>query len=769
MSGYEDKSQEPSVYGECGSDDGGSGLVWPPALPGSACRGARVDATDTLFTDYATTRSGRPESYASFAPPSFDPHFSSARPAEPHALPASHQMPFLDPPFEPRDRAYQPGPNPLIPARSRPPPQLPSGGLFRGHVGDQFRIDHSSRRDFDLHRTHFTLIFGNTYCKAAVTDTRPQHGGLFLYTLTVDVPPRDSSGGEASNTMPLLLDITDDHGTKLELQNYGAFEYLSPVSATFPPFSQVPGAIMSRKRKIAQESMNYPQPLSKRAASQPIQPRYSSSEMSPGLQPSLMSPSPYFDPNLRYALPSGNYEGQQRLYPSYPQTPTYPYATSPGLQHSKLRSPTHASFAALRQNIGPRVTRTPRVASARVSSNQTNPVQPTLIRTSILQQSSATPSAARSFNPYANYPDGKAELALAGNLMSMIENWRPEEREAHRRLVEFSRSQSGSIVTASFKAVLPEERTPNSACISCIWWEEKDSYYVTSVDTISLLESLIAARFTVEEKNRIRRNLEALKPDTISKIKDNTDSFFRLIMSFPKPKPRNIEKDVKVFVWSDLEKALGKIFGKYVCVLPFPARNFLCPSILGREANFFAQSASFSSTASHMLPAASSMAEALAEQRPTASPRSATGSTVSMSHQSSMTSTALSPNVTGSAGHAQHGVAQGDPLVVTSLPMVTSAADEYRSAMLGMGPLLPGQAYGPYGMSQFAPTSPYHHSMGMSGGGRPQYLPGYMAGPASPAGYGRPLQYFSGEQASEGAGASDDRRSYSPYQPTTSG
>jgi hypothetical protein len=34
--------------------------------------------------------------------------------------------------------------------------------------------------------------------------------------------------------------------------------------------------------------------------------------------------------------------------------------------------------------------------------------------------------------------------------------------------------------------------------------------YVTSVDTIYLLESLVAVRFTVEEKNRIRRNLEGL-------------------------------------------------------------------------------------------------------------------------------------------------------------------------------------------------------------------------------------------------------------------
>jgi len=37
-----------------------------------------------------------------------------------------------------------------------------------------------------------------------------------------------------------------------------------------------------------------------------------------------------------------------------------------------------------------------------------------------------------------------------------------------------------------------------------------------------------------------------------------------LIMGFPNPKPRNIEKDVKVFPWEILSSALKKIIGKYV-------------------------------------------------------------------------------------------------------------------------------------------------------------------------------------------------------------
>lgn len=66
-----------------------------------------------------------------------------------------------------------------------------------------------------------------------------------------------------------------------------------------------------------------------------------------------------------------------------------------------------------------------------------------------------------------------------------------------------------------------------------------------------------------EEKNRIRRNLEGFKPFTVSKSKADSAEFFRLIMAFgsvrsadsvslsplliiAQPKPRSIEKDLKV-------------------------------------------------------------------------------------------------------------------------------------------------------------------------------------------------------------------------------
>lgn len=193
------------------------------------------------------------------------------------------------------------------------------------------------------------------------------------------------------------------------------------------------------------------------------------------------------------------------------------------------------------------------------------PSTPTLVRTTQIQTSPGG-------NQGPGYPawgsssySNKAILNLVGKLDSMAENWTPEEWSNRRRLVLFTKNRNGITVTASFRPVSIADRPPNAICISCIWWQEKGEAYVTSVDTISLLEQLVVApnRFSVEEKNRIRRNLEGFRPQTVSKGKSDSEEFFKIIMGFPNPKPRNIEKDVKVFPWRILESALKKIIGKY--------------------------------------------------------------------------------------------------------------------------------------------------------------------------------------------------------------
>jgi len=191
-----------------------------------------------------------------------------------------------------------------------------------------------------------------------------------------------------------------------------------------------------------------------------------------------------------------------------------------------------------------------------------NPSAPQLFRTSTIQHQGGG-SGSGNYNSYP-YPT-KATLKIHGDLGSMANDWTHEEWDNKRRLVLFKKQQNGSVLTTTFKPVSVSERPPNSICISCIWWAEKGECFVTSVDTIHLLEQLVAApnRFSVEEKNRIRRNLEGFHPLTVSKGKAESEEFFKVIMSFGNPKPRNIEKDVKVFPWKILGAALTKIISKY--------------------------------------------------------------------------------------------------------------------------------------------------------------------------------------------------------------
>lgn len=157
----------------------------------------------------------------------------------------------------------------------------------------------------------------------------------------------------------------------------------------------------------------------------------------------------------------------------------------------------------------------------------------------------------------------RASLDIIGNLDDMAHNWTVQEWQARRRLVQFQRVQRGPVITVQFMPLDPAKYSPDIACISCIHWEEKNECYVTSVDCIHLLEQLVNSKFSVEEKNRIRRNLEGYHPCTVSKGKPESGNFFRLVMSFKAPRPRNIEKDVKVFPWRVLSQALQKIISKY--------------------------------------------------------------------------------------------------------------------------------------------------------------------------------------------------------------
>lgn len=182
--------------------------------------------------------------------------------------------------------------------------------------------------------------------------------------------------------------------------------------------------------------------------------------------------------------------------------------------------------------------------------------EPNLIRTSSLDTESIRQNLSLVNTPI--------RLWVSKDIMTMTENWTPEEIEEERRLVCFLFEPiSATDYRVDFEAITKLDYTPEKPIISCIYWKEKDSYMVTSVDIILVLEYLVHQSFSIEEKNRVRRNLQSLKPFTILRSDKNRQRFFNAIMKMEDPRPRNIEKDLKVFIWSDLLNAFDKVLSKY--------------------------------------------------------------------------------------------------------------------------------------------------------------------------------------------------------------
>jgi hypothetical protein len=424
----------------------------------------------------------------------------------------------------------------------------------------------------------FFLMFGQRKCQASLQKLT-QSGGVCSYNVTADVP-QHSVTGFSTSTVPVVMFMESGDGDVMSKVDVGTFAYADGGDQSGSSTPQQ----LSRKRKISSDSAELMRSPAKRTSSQMLRPKeefgtpygYTSTDSNPPYSPYLPPSNSYGNlvPQYGGSRSAGGYQGQQSRHLAYGY-PTSATASPPSL---KAQSPQVGNWASGYPTVGSSMARSPGVPSnvgvsrpALSSLPAPSIANPPLIRTSTLQQTpspAATPHGGhpgQHFNAYALYPH-KAKLEIQGNLDDMAQNWSTEEFESRRRLVHFRRSQSGSTITTTFQPVSAEDRPPNSVCISCIYWEEKTECFVTSVDTIYLLEQLVAARFTVEEKNRIRRNLEGFRPLTVSKGKSDSEEFFKVIMAFPAPKPRNIEKDVKVFHWKDLASALKKIIGKYVSI-----------------------------------------------------------------------------------------------------------------------------------------------------------------------------------------------------------
>jgi hypothetical protein len=533
-----------------------------------------------------------------------------------------------------------------------PSPHVTTFQPSKGAPGDKLWVNLRARYDI-LNLPYllaFAIMFGDKRCETTLTGLA-QTDGFYNYALTTDIPSRG-----LDHQLTLQVKMEDAYGRELDVFEVGDFTYvdLSPYPS-YNPSHDVP-----RKRRYSGESEDTPDYMrhaAKRMSSQRLyaKPRASSGSYVTGHG----SPSPatsYVQPSLSSGLYSSGYERvqPQQSQQSHSYIPPGGLGYQQNIKSQSPRMPTYSPYSTVSQTRPSPASLAASPARASAMPAPSNLANPQLIRTSTIQQAPGnrvvpTVSHTHDFNPYHLYPNSKAALKIEGDLEKMSEEWTQDELDAKRRLVQFRRSQTGSTIHTSFEPVSPEQRSPNSICVSCILWEEKSECYITSVDTIFLLESLVGVRFTVEEKNRIRRNLEGFRPATVSKTKVDSEEFFKVIMGFPNPKPRNIEKDVKVFPWKILAHALKKIISKYV------SAALLC---FGDDAANASQSASYSSTAGAL--------ESNDGPRNT-SPHSVASSSGSLAYTSALPMSKMSPKSKGSAGLEGSG---GLPELHVSVPQL---------------------------------------------------------------------------------------------------
>ncbi|RYO76149.1 hypothetical protein DL763_010714 [Monosporascus cannonballus] len=411
----------------------------------------------------------------------------------------------------------------------------PSSGVF----GTKILVKISAAYDLIAVTSHFFLGFGSHKSPAhAIRDTSDSSG--YGYVVSADAPqPADTRSATAS--VPLSLFVETPEGQTLASIEVGTFTYHD---------TQI-GTVESPTDSVTRKDSKSPEQRQSPPRQEPAQltdattnsfgyPHIASQAVPSGYDPSFSDNSTMLGTYHRTS-----YATDYHPRPPPLKTSWSPYASS----LASHRSSGISHHAALSR---PSLTALPPPTSS----------APALVRTSCIPQGGQSISG--QYNSYHGCPQ-KASLKVVGDLKSMELGWTTEEWENRRRIVMFSKKQIGTVLTISFRPISVNERPAGSICISCIYWAEKDECYVTSVDTISLLEQLLSApqKFSVEEKNRIRRNLEGFRPLTVSKSKAESEEFFRVIMGFPNPKPRNIEKDVKVFPWKILGQALRKIIGKY--------------------------------------------------------------------------------------------------------------------------------------------------------------------------------------------------------------
>lgn len=503
-------------------------------------------------------------SFAGYIQPSYTAHYT-----HPSALTSAAQDSDFQYVMSPEVNTlynYEGAQTAMLDQRTRPAPEVTSFTRDGCH-GNNFTVYVRSPHDLlALPTLRFSLQFNSARVDTSIQPIGNRNSELTQYAISGIVPAfTDTKCYAFSVLVHLIMDVPEEPSITPMRMEVGNFSYINAVQAN-----------SHRKRKSSDSPEYDVQPPNKKFASRDQS--LDSYEQASPYSSFLTTPTN----GTTYSI--GNQASTS------PRPGGHHYSTSNASQISLAAPSPHTpawspSFSTIKTEHSPQPPMTPVQRPASTPSMlKASATNPKLVRTSTIQTSPVGLSSVarpdivtQTFNPYAMYPL-KATLKLNGDLDAMAKDWAPEEFDARRRLVQFTRSQIQSTINAEFKAIAPEDRPPNSITISCIWWKERKECFVTSVDTIFLLEALVGVRFTVEEKNRIRRNLEGFRPLTVSKSKLESEDFFKTIMGFPNPKPRNIEKDVKVFPWKILAHALKKIISKYSASYSSTASAILTPA-----------------------------------------------------------------------------------------------------------------------------------------------------------------------------------------------
>ncbi|KAL8692668.1 MAG: hypothetical protein Q9224_003911 [Gallowayella concinna] len=438
-----------------------------------------------------------------------------------------------------------------------------SWGPEQGHQGTLINVGLQSNYDLALLSTAKpTLSFANNDCPAMLKRLDDPRKFPYQYVLVSEVPMLNTAGSSSSRVL-VSVQLRNTSGMTVNTIDVGYFHYNSQHG----PGTGSPQGMIRQRSSFINMAKTY-DPAANRAVAQPRSQNSTPGHYRTGSSPYAQRSRPHTHESspryLPYEMPSNRSRRRSSTISSesgYPIMDLTPQ--EPGWKSSYATDSSYGSRTAMS------VTPALQMQSTLVPSIN---FEPPLFRTS---------QRLKNLNDIKDKNEGRskmtpkitkvphsvdARLEIHGNVDSMMDGWTADECKAKRRLVYLWRSQKDNIVHTSFAAWVPEARVPKAECTSCIWWEEEQDYYATSVDVIKICEQLVGGKLEIQEKNCIRRNIsniDKVDPTSIYKDDPKTGAFFSLVMGYTDPKPKNIQKTIKVFPWRIIAPALEKLVSKY--------------------------------------------------------------------------------------------------------------------------------------------------------------------------------------------------------------